>query len=76
MQTPQRRHVTSRVKKEVGARAGWKCECCETTVNANYEVDHIVPLYLAGSNDPSNLQLLCPDCHRTKTADDRRRASG
>lgn len=68
-----RRKVTVRTKKEVGAHAGWKCERCDAVVNANYEVDHIIPLYLAGDNTIENLQLLCPDCHRTKTAEDRRR---
>lgn len=32
------------------------------------ELDHIVPLWQAGTDDPSNLQGLCGDCHRTKTA--------
>ena len=70
---PQRRHVSQRLKKEVGARAGWRCERCGQTVNANFEVDHIIPLFNAGDNSIDNLQLLCPDCHRTKTAEDRRR---
>lgn len=43
---------------------------CEIVVNANYEIDHITPLYKAGDNSISNLQCLCPDCHRTKTAND------
>lgn len=32
------------------------------------EIDHRVPLSLGGSNDLNNLQLLCGDCHRAKTA--------
>ena len=32
-----------------------------------WEVDHIVPLHLGGSNQMSNLQLLCPNCHALKT---------
>tara|TARA_B110001450_G_scaffold162114_1_gene151097 strand:+ start:1186 stop:1611 length:426 start_codon:yes stop_codon:yes gene_type:complete len=71
LRNPNRRTVTPRMKKEVGARAGWKCERCQNTVNANYEVDHIIPLYHAGDNALANLQILCPDCHRTKTAEDR-----
>ena len=72
LRNPNRRNVTPRMKKEVGARVAWKCERCQKTVNANYEVDHIIPLYHAGDNTLDNLQLLCPDCHRTKTAEDRR----
>ena len=58
------------MKKEVGARAGWRCEICGETVTANYEVDHKIHLFKAGSNSIDNLQILCPECHRTKTAED------
>lgn len=30
------------------------------------EVDHFMPLHLNGSNDPSNLQLLCKTCNLSK----------
>ena len=69
---PSRRQVTARTKKEVAARATWKCEACGTLVSANYEVDHVVPLFRGGGNEMENLRCLCPDCHRTKTAEDRR----
>lgn len=34
------------------------------------ELDHIVPLFKGGTNDESNLQGLCVECHRKKTAAD------
>ncbi len=71
---PNRRQVTNRMKKDVAARAKWKCEICNVILNANYEIDHITPLYHAGDNSMDNLQCLCPDCHRTKTAHDRRKS--
>ena len=70
LKNPNRRKVSNRMKKEVAARARWKCEICKIIVNANYEIDHIIPLYHAGDNNLENLQCLCPDCHRTKTAED------
>lgn len=36
-------------------------------------VDHIRPLWEGGSNDPSNLQLLCDPCHDAKSAEEAKR---
>lgn len=36
------------------------------------EVDHIFPIALGGSHDWENLQPLCRECHKLKTADDLR----
>jgi 5-methylcytosine-specific restriction endonuclease McrA len=52
-------------------RDGRTCARCKATRGKRYawlHVDHIVPLADGGANDESNLQLLCPDCHKTKTA--------
>jgi len=43
-----------------------KCACCHINLK-KYDVDHIVPLYLGGANDKSNLQILCPNCNRSKS---------
>ena len=45
-----------------------------TEVPEGYEVDHIIPLYQGGTDDPSNMQLLTVEQHAQKTA--RERASG
>jgi hypothetical protein len=39
---------------------------------AGYDVDHVLPLADGGSNDITNLQALCPSCHRVKTARENR----
>lgn len=41
-----------------------------TIVNptSNLEVDHKLALHLGGTNDLSNLWLLCRDCHKAKTS--------
>ncbi len=46
-------------------------------VRAATQLDHILPLTDGGSDDPSNWQGLCDDCHEAKTSDEnRRRARG
>lgn len=41
---------------------------CKKNGKLQYHVDHVMPLARGGSNDPSNLQLLCPPCNRKKQA--------
>ncbi|WP_407280595.1 HNH endonuclease signature motif containing protein [Aromatoleum evansii] len=46
------------------------CVECEKLglVTAATEVDHVVALADGGADDDSNLQSLCGDCHKVKTA--------
>ena len=48
------------------------CVKCEERgeVRAATELDHVVPLFKGGGNEEANLQLLCAECHREKTAAD------
>jgi len=46
-----------------------KCAYCRTRLG-KYHVDHIEPIARGGSNDRSNLQLLCKPCNKTKSARD------
>ncbi len=55
------RQVGPSVRVRVVNRAGGLCQACGRT---GVEVDHIS----GNSNEVGNLQLLCGDCHRTKTA--------
>lgn len=47
-----------------------KCANCKTNVSKKKHVDHIVPIVGGGSNDRSNLQILCPTCNLKKNAKD------
>jgi hypothetical protein len=60
-------------KTFVAKRDGRKCAKCGADRGRSYawlHLDHIVPLADGGEAIESNLQLLCPDCHTAKTADE------
>lgn len=46
------------------SRQNGACAVCLST--EALEIDHILPILLGGSSDPSNLQLLCQPCNRSK----------
>ncbi len=47
-----------------------KCATCKVSVSKGYHVDHVVALINGGSNDKSNLQILCPTCNMRKNSKD------
>jgi 5-methylcytosine-specific restriction protein A len=54
------------------------CRACreQGVVTAATDLDHIVPKAEGGTDDPANLQALCADCHKDKTARESARAQG
>ena len=43
------------------------CAYCGRRYSAHYlDIDHMAPAAYGGSNDPSNLQVLCGPCNRRK----------
>lgn len=61
----QSRHISATTKRIVFARDGGVCQCCGSSLNL--EFDHITPFSCGGSNDASNIQLLCQRCNRSKS---------
>lgn len=61
----QSRYISATTKKIVFARDGGTCRCCGSSLNLEY--DHIVPFSCGGSSVPSNIQLLCLKCNRSKS---------
>lgn len=49
---------------------GRSCKHCKTK-NKSLQVDHIIPLCMAGADDIHNLQVLCWRCHGIKSRYDR-----
>ncbi len=78
------KHTASRHDRGYGARweklrlvvlagDGFMCRVCMARGRPTpaTQVDHIVPKARGGTDDPSNLQAICEDCHKAKTNDDR-----
>lgn len=59
-------HTTEDVQRIIRHQRG-RCACCRSKLVA-YHVDHIIPLKLKGSNNPDNIQILCPTCNLQKNA--------
>jgi len=61
-------------RKAISVKLRWKkleeydfmCTCCEEKDISKLEIDHIVPLARGGSNDETNLQVLCARCNSSK----------
>ncbi|WP_407691555.1 HNH endonuclease [Robbsia andropogonis] len=56
-------------RTRIRKRDCYQCRICSIAVRVG-EVDHILALVNGGTNDDSNLWLLCYDCHRDKTRSD------
>lgn len=59
------RHTGQQIKALLMMQ-GCKCANCLKSIKNKYHVDHIMPLVLGGSNDISNIQLLCAFCNQSK----------
>lgn len=60
-----------RLRPAIFARDNYICRCAECTASGRVkpatEIDHVVPKYRGGTDDPSNLQAINRDCHKRKT---------
>ena len=65
-----REFLTETEKKEFLEEHKNQCSVCKLSAD-KLEIDHIHPLACGGSNDLSNLQPLCQDCHKKKTTEEK-----
>lgn len=66
--TPKRQPIKPSIRFQVLKRDGYRCQMCGATAQdgAKLEIDHIHPVSKGGSNELSNLQVLCRDCNAGK----------
>lgn len=61
--------VSKRLRHEIFRRDNHTCQSCGAKApDVKLEPDHVIPVALGGSDDPSNLQTLCEDCNGGKSA--------
>lgn len=62
------------IRKKVLLRDAYQCTSCKKVCHSkgDAQVDHIIPKDHGGSDDESNLQVLCRSCHSRKTMQEHR----
>ena len=59
--------IPQAVRQYVLERNNYQCQSCgKQSSVAKLNIDHIIPLATGGSNDISNLQVLCSQCNQRK----------
>lgn len=66
LQRRRRQGVSDELKRAVLRRQSHKCAGCEDELEEP-EFDHAVPLCKGGTNEASNINALCGQCHSSKT---------
>lgn len=63
-----------RLRAQILQRDGNLCQRCkrEDRLQLAHEIDHVVNIAAGGTDDPSNLEAICRDCHRKKTQEEAR----
>lgn|GEM_PF-5418039 len=62
---PKRETVPPDLREQILRRANGRCENCGEPTKY-LQLDHRIPVSRGGTNDPSNLQALCPSCNAKK----------
>lgn len=64
-------------RDRVALAHGYRCAGCGNAWHPRRDqIDHKVGLEQGGSNDDENLQPLCDECHKAKTAGESKRRAG
>ncbi len=60
-------------RRRVAAEQAWLCRACAVSLEClEYDIDHIVPRSRGGSDERTNLQALCVQCHAAKSRSEQR----
>ena len=69
----KRKCLTKKVRLAIRKKQGECCGKCGCHLHPRgFHIDHKMPLWCGGSNDPDNLWALCIPCHSRKTSRENR----
>jgi 5-methylcytosine-specific restriction endonuclease McrA len=69
-----RKNKNHKLKLLILSRIGLPCPCCGEVMDENPNhsnmatVEHIIPLDHGGTNDPSNIDIICLSCNRARNS--------
>ena len=66
----RRRKLSNMARLNLFIQHQGQCAHCNVKImpGTRWDIDHVIPISLGGSNQIENLQILCWSCHMTKTA--------
>ena len=67
-QDNKRCKIPDQVRLDICTKQNGQCNGCDQVLGDFFQLDHIVALRFGGTNDDSNLQALCGQCHNEKSA--------
>ena len=64
-----RRQLSTRARLDLFLAHKGRCASCTLPIppGKGWDIDHIIPLALGGSDTTDNMQILCRPCHGAKT---------
>ena len=62
--------MTQPRRLEIAASQEWKCNKCSKLLSSVFEIYHIVRWTDSYDDSNENLQALCVECHKLKTAEE------
>jgi len=60
--------IPDHVRLDICTKQNGQCKGCDQVLGDFFQLDHIVALRFGGTNDVTNLQALCGQCHNEKSA--------
>lgn len=71
-ETNKRKLFSEFEKQSIASMYDYKCNTCRTgLVERDFQIDHKIPISRGGKNSVENLQPLCLNCHKRKSASEK-----